>query len=85
MQLEGWGDVEKATDRWPEAQGTGRARAVQGEGLQDSGDEEEQLRSSQAFPEADTLPWKEEDTGLGKPSSHHTVASRWAGTGPAVT
>lgn len=55
LQLEGWGDVEKATDSWLETHGTHWARALQGEGLQDGGDEKEQLRSCQALPEADTL------------------------------
>lgn len=54
-QLEGWGDVEKAADSWLEAQGTRRARALQGEGLQDGGEEEEELCVRQALSQADAL------------------------------
>lgn len=55
LQLEGRGDVEKATDSWLEAQGPGWAWALQEEGLQDGGDQEEEFCSNQALPEADTL------------------------------
>lgn len=55
LQLEGLGDVEKATDGWLEAQGTRWARVPQREGLQDGGEQEEELGPSQALPEADTL------------------------------
>lgn len=56
LQLEGWGDVEKATDGGLEAQGVQWARALQGEGLQDGGEEEEELCFCQALSKADTLP-----------------------------
>lgn len=65
LQLEGWGDVEKAADSWLEAQGPRRARAVQGEGLQEGGEEEEELCPRQALPEADTLTWREQGDGTG--------------------
>lgn len=55
LQLEGWGDVEKAADSWLEAQGIRWARAFQGEGLQDGGEEEEELCAGQALSQADAL------------------------------
>lgn len=55
LQLQGWGDVEKAADGRLESQGTGRARAVQMTGLEDGRDQQEEFRACQAFPEADTL------------------------------
>lgn len=85
LQLEGRGDVEKATDGWLEAQGPGRAWALQEEGLQDGGDQEEEFCSSQALPEADTLTWRGQgDMGLGQPSSHpgpRKEEGGWAGPG----
>lgn len=63
LQLEGWGDVEKAADSWLEAQGPRWAWAVQGEGLQEGGEKEEELRPCQALPEADTLTWRERGDG----------------------
>lgn len=87
MQLESWGDVEKATDSWLEAQGPRRAGALQGEGLQDGGEEEEELCPRQALSEADTLTWREQGGGTGSalliPSVGRT--GRGAGTGPAGT
>lgn len=59
LQLEGLGDVEKATDGWLEAQGPRRARAFQREGLQDGREQEEELGSRQALAEADALTWRE--------------------------
>lgn len=58
LQLEGWGDVEKATDGRLEVQGTRWTRVPQREGLQDGGEQEEELGPSQALPEADTLTWR---------------------------
>lgn len=65
LQLEGRGDVEKATDSWQEAQGPGRAWALQEEGLQDGGDQEEEFCSSQALPKANTLTWRRQGDGAG--------------------
>jgi hypothetical protein len=61
LQLEGWRDVEKTTDSWVEAQSIWWARALQGEGLQDGSEEEEELRSHQALSKADALTWQEGD------------------------
>lgn len=40
-QLEGRGNVENTADSWLKVQGTQRACALQGEGLQDGGGQEE--------------------------------------------
>lgn len=65
LQLEGRGDVEKATDGWLEGQEPGWVWALQEEGLQDGGDQEEEFCSSQALPEADTLTWRGQGDGAG--------------------
>lgn len=65
LQLEGRGDVEKATDSWLEAQDSRRAWTFQGEGLQDGGDQEEDLCSCQALSKADTLTWRKKGGGDG--------------------
>lgn len=58
LQLEVWGDVEESADGWLQAHITQRARALQGEGLQDGSEEEPQLRPGQAFSQAHPLPWQ---------------------------
>lgn len=84
MQLEGRGDVEKATDSWLEAEGTWWAWTLQGEGLQDGSDQEEELCSGQALPKADTLTWRKEGDGAGPVLTPRK--DQWcAGTGPAGT
>ena len=65
LQLEGLGDVEKATDGRLEAHGARRAWALQREGLQDGGEQEEEFGPSQALPKADALTWREERSGAG--------------------
>lgn len=65
LQLEGLGDVEKATDGRLEAHGAWWARALQREGLQDGGEQEEEFGPSQALPKADALTWREERSGAG--------------------
>lgn len=86
-QLEGRGNVENTADSWLKVQGTQRACALQGEGLQDGGGQEEDLCSCQALPKADTLTWKEEADGAGSarltPRPGRTGG--WEGTGPANT
>lgn len=57
LQLESRGDVEEAAESWLEVKCTGRAWAIQGEGLQHGSDQEEELGLGQALPEADSLSW----------------------------
>lgn len=86
LQLEGLGDVEKATDGRLEAQGAWRARALQREGLQDGGEQEEEFGPSQALPEADALTWTEERSGAGPAvlTARHTGTGEWAGAAPKI-
>ena len=86
-QLEGSGDVEKATDGRLEVQGARRAWALQREGLQDGGEQEEEFGPSQALPEADALTWREERGGTGSAAlpARHRGTGEWAGAAPEDT
>lgn len=63
-QLERRGNVEKPSDKGLDLQFPGLHQGLEGEVLQDGGEEEEQLHAGQALANTGPFPWKEETAPL---------------------